>query len=215
MSDSKFMSQEKTKPGSKVGAKGITNNGAEVYSEERREVGFPNGYQENLSSSLITHSDGKKKPLHTTSTDEGFVTKTEPVVESTRVPMVTTHENASSKILAPVPPTDVSKVQTEETQTRPLSNLYWWHKPSPNVGTYNYSLPNDSPIKRRGKPSDNLHGRNEKIAAMTTVQSHVSPPMDSREAARRYGGLSTDPMDNFTTAIDSRHAAWKYRGEIL
>ncbi|PIA61635.1 hypothetical protein AQUCO_00300867v1 [Aquilegia coerulea] len=52
-------------------------------------------------------------------------------------------------------------------------------------------------------------------------QVHVLPPVvlqatiDSREAERRYGGLSAFPAEAYVPAIDSREAAWKYRGQML
>ncbi|KAF5207682.1 hypothetical protein FRX31_002728 [Thalictrum thalictroides] len=321
-----YKPQGKSKQGRKVvGAQEITYTGYDVHSNGMNEVGFPQGYQDHLSSPVITHTDGKVKPLYVSSTDEDFVTKTETTVEYIRVPMVTTQGNSSPSIIAPVGTTLVPahnrapKVQTDTGRpykTGTLSNLYWWCKPNSNAigGIYDSGLPAANtvtttdgramPIPSKEAPPKGIpltkptnmvetdHFKNGTVIAaqplgpqvhvlppvvsqanfsLPTIDSrrampipseeappkgiplskptnkvdtdhfkdgtvivprplepqvHVLPPVvsqakislptiDSTEAKRRYGGVSTFPAEAYVPAIDSREAAWKYRGQML
>ncbi|PIA61636.1 hypothetical protein AQUCO_00300867v1 [Aquilegia coerulea] len=277
-----YKPQGKSRQGPKVvGAREITYNGSDVHSNGMSEVGFLKGSQDHLSSPVITHTDGKVKPLYVSSTDGDFVTKTETTVEYIRVPMVNTQGNSFPSILAPVGTilapshNHAPNVQTDTARaykTGPLRNLYWWRKPNSNAmggihdngrpaanaGISNYTRPQDS--SKLHQQYDTRLGRNMvsdgKESTMTATdgramstpskeapskgipltkptnivepqvivaqpQVHVLPPVvlqatiDSREAERRYGGLSAFPAEAYVPAIDSREAAWKYRGQML
>ncbi|KAF5202072.1 hypothetical protein FRX31_008335 [Thalictrum thalictroides] len=146
-----YKPQGKSRQGPKVvGEREFTYNGSDVHSNGMSEVGFPKGYQDHISSPVLTHTDGKVKPLYGSSTDGDFVTKTETIVEYVRVPMVTTQGNSSPSIIAPVGTTPVPshnqapKVQTDTGRPyKTISNLYWWCKPNSNaiVGIYDSGLP--------------------------------------------------------------------------
>lgn len=168
MADNKFM-PSKLLP--KVGIQDSRNKGTELQSKGWVEEGLPKGYNNHVSSPVITHTDGKTKPLHDTTTDGSFITKTETIVEYTRVPMANTQGNISPSIIAPVGTTlssslqqspkmeEYSKFQTEPTRsytTSPASNLYWWRNPlSQNtVGTHEYGRPHDTGINKYHLPSD-------------------------------------------------------------
>ncbi|KAL5701402.1 hypothetical protein ACHQM5_026744 [Ranunculus cassubicifolius] len=51
---------------------------------------------------------------------------------------------------------------------------------------------------------------------MGSTAEVLLPSIDSAEAARRYGGFTTSPIEAYVPpAIDSREAAYKYRGQEL